>query len=42
MKDKRNLKIGLWGYFTSLLTKLSIGQDGLKRQTLKNQIEITI
>ena len=26
-------KIGLWGYFTSLLTNLSIGQNGRKMQT---------
>ena len=42
--SKKKLKIGLQGYFTSLLANLFIGQNGLKRQTLKNhdQIEITI
>ena len=34
-------KICLWGYH-SLLANLSIGQNGRKRQALKNQIEITI
>ena len=27
------LKIGLWGYFTSLLANLSIGQNRRKGQT---------
>ena len=32
MKNDK-LKIGLWGYFTSLLANLSIFQNGRKRQT---------
>ena len=36
------LKIGLYGYFTSLLANLSIGQNGRKGKTLKNHTEITI
>ena len=36
------LKIGLQGYFTSLLAKFSVGQNGRKRRTLKNQTEITV
>ena len=41
MKNNKS-KIGLLGYFNSLLANLSVGQNGQKMQTRKNQIEITI